>query len=278
MVESVNPNTKKMTVDEFSRLIQNRRDLYEAVVRNGYYLPKIKTTMITEDYMRNVISGKAFCPKYAEIKMLPCPRPPCKQVLLEKFHRICQRQNLVHTGVDDKHVPDKRWLLDFVSTFKPDDDIFKKNYIPPAKETKLSELKTIELPASFLNDLPQSTRRSRRRGLRISKEGLAGQKMERLKRMRKELGDRILQEEEKKDTRESKTKATVKAVRSSTNESSFKPPGHTTPPKNNRGGNTSGMSGGSSRHNISAMQPQSQSSPGIDQRMNNIHLGLGGKP
>jgi len=192
MVESVNLNTKKMTVDEFSRLIQNRRDLSEAVVRNGYYLPKIKTTMITEDYMRNVITGKAFCPKYSEVKMLPCPRPPCKQVLLDKFHRICQGQNLVHTGVDDKHVPDKRWLLDFVSTFKPDDDIFKKNYIPPAKETKLSELKTIEMPVSFLNDLPQSTRRSRRRGLRISKEGLAGQKMERLKRMRKELGDRIL--------------------------------------------------------------------------------------
>ena len=73
MVESL--NTKKLTVDEFSRLIQNRWDLYEAVVRNGYYLLKIKTTMITEDYMRNVISGKAFCPKFAEIKMLACPRP-----------------------------------------------------------------------------------------------------------------------------------------------------------------------------------------------------------
>ena len=50
-------------------------------------------------------------------------------------------------GVDEKHQPDKRWLLDFVSTFKPSDEIFKKNYLPPAKETKLSELKTIELPA-----------------------------------------------------------------------------------------------------------------------------------
>jgi len=57
---------------------------------------------------------------------------------------------LVHTGVDEKHIPDKRWLLDFVSTFKPDDEIFNKGYVPPAKETKLSELKTIELPASFL--------------------------------------------------------------------------------------------------------------------------------
>jgi hypothetical protein len=52
---------------------------------------------------------------------------------------------LVHTGVDEKHVPDKRWLLDFVSTFKPDDEIFNKGCVPRANETKMSELKTIEL-------------------------------------------------------------------------------------------------------------------------------------
>ncbi len=185
--------------------------------------------------------------------------------------------NFTLIGVDDKHVPDKRWLLDFVSTFKPDDEIFKKSYIPPPKETKLSELKTIEMPASFLNDLPQSTRRSRRRGLRISKEGLAGQKMEKLKRLRKELGDRILEEEEKKDSRESKTKAMVKQVRTSTNEGNFKQPGHQTPPKTNRN-NNSGMSSGSrAPQNISSMQPQSQSSPSLDQRMQGIHLGLDGK-
>jgi hypothetical protein len=111
---------------------------------------------------------------------------------------------LVHTGVDETHVPDKRWLLDFVSTFKPEDEIFNKSYVPPAKETKLSELKTIELPASFMQDLPQSSRRAKRRGLRISREGTAGQRMERMKRMRKLLSDRILEEEEKKDSRVTK--------------------------------------------------------------------------
>lgn len=137
------PTTVSMTVNEFSKLVQNRRDLYEALLRNGYYLPKFKTTMITEEYMRNVITGKAFCPKYADIKMLPCPRPPNKEVLLKKFLQICVTHNFQHTGVDEKHQPDKRWLMDFVSTFKPDDEIFKKQYLPPAKETKLSELKTI---------------------------------------------------------------------------------------------------------------------------------------
>ena len=90
MVESL--NTKKLTVDEFSRLIQNCRDLYEAVVRNGYYLPKLKTTMITEDYMRNVISGKAFCPKYAEIKTLPCPNPRASKCFLKSSREFASNR------------------------------------------------------------------------------------------------------------------------------------------------------------------------------------------
>jgi hypothetical protein len=71
-------------------------------------------------------------------------------------------------------MPDKQWLLNFIATLTPQDEIFKKNYLPPVKETKLSELKTINLPANFFQDLPQSTRRSRRKGLRIQKEGIAG--------------------------------------------------------------------------------------------------------
>ena len=39
----------QISVNEFSKIVQNRRDLYEALIRNGYYLPKYKTTMITED-------------------------------------------------------------------------------------------------------------------------------------------------------------------------------------------------------------------------------------
>jgi hypothetical protein len=77
-----------------------------------------------------------------------------------------------------------------------------------------------------------------------------------------------------KNDEQSKRKSQVKT---STNESSFKNPGHHTPIKNNRG--SSGMNSGSRdpNQNISNMQPQSQSSPSLDQRMQNIQLGLGGK-
>ena len=88
----------------------------------------------------------------------------------------------------------------------------------------MSELKTITLPAAFLQDLPQSTRRSRRKGLRISKDGIAGQKLERMKRLRRQIDNRILEhqirnDEEMKDDVASR-RSNFKSV---TNEASFKP-------------------------------------------------------
>ena len=95
-----------------------------------------------------------------------------------------------------------------------------------------------------------------------------------MKRLRKSIGDRILVEEVKNE--DSKKRSQIK---SSTNESAFKNPAHHTPPKKHNGGSTSGMTSGSrdTNSNISNVLPQSQMSPGIDQRMQNIQLGLGGK-
>ena len=72
--------------------------------------------------------------------MFPCSRPPHVDVLMKKFHRIVTEKNILFSGVNDVHLPDKGWLLAFISTYKPDDEIFKKEYLPPVKETKLSEL------------------------------------------------------------------------------------------------------------------------------------------
>ena len=70
---SNNPAMIKVTVDDFSRYIGNKRDFYDAMVANGYYMPKYKTTLITEEYMRDILGGKTFCLHYKDVKLLPCP-------------------------------------------------------------------------------------------------------------------------------------------------------------------------------------------------------------
>ena len=128
---SSNPATIRVTVDDFSRYIASKRDFYDAMVANGYYLPRYKSSMVTEDYMRDILGGRTFCPHYKDVKLLPCPRPPPVELLLRKFHCICESPNLLnYCGVDEVRLPDKRWLLDFVSAFRLDDEIFRKVYRP----------------------------------------------------------------------------------------------------------------------------------------------------
>ena len=63
--------------------------------------------------------------------MLGCPRPPNKSVLLEKFWNVIDFNRFGLIGVDrEKHIPDKRWLLDVLATYTPEDEIFRKSYNP----------------------------------------------------------------------------------------------------------------------------------------------------
>ena len=89
-------------------------------------------------------------------------------VLLENFWTYADDNHLLMLGVDrEKHTPDKRWLLDVLATYTPEDEIFAKNYSRPERESKLSEIKAIEIPVDFMKDLPLSRRKSRRKGLRL---------------------------------------------------------------------------------------------------------------
>ena len=80
---------------------------------------------MTEQYLRDVLENKAWCPKFADIRLLPCPRPPAKGTLLEKFTAL-SAANKWTTGASEDHVPDKGWLLSILSTYSPKDEIFSK--------------------------------------------------------------------------------------------------------------------------------------------------------
>ena len=99
--------------------------------------------------------------------------------------------------------------------------------------------------------------------------------------MSKKYAHALLDEEVKEDNMKSKSKS---SVRTSTNESTFKPPPtQVTPTKRSSGGNTSGMSSGAkdplNTSASSATQPQHlQASPGMDERMDGLSIGGSGKP
>jgi len=42
-------------------------------------------------YMRRVVKNKLYCPRFGEFKMLPCPTPPMKEVILGELYAALQK-------------------------------------------------------------------------------------------------------------------------------------------------------------------------------------------
>lgn len=69
-----------------------KADLYDLAVRNGFYVPTLKSGCCTEDYLINVLTPKDWCLRYEEMRPRPCPRPPQKDILIEKVLKAFDRE------------------------------------------------------------------------------------------------------------------------------------------------------------------------------------------
>ena len=115
---------------------------------------------------------KSLLPKDSELKTKNCYDAPCKSSLIAKLNKVAKDQKLTF-GHDEKHLPDKSWIVKMLGHLLPSDEIFEKDYVPPPVKKKKDEPKVISLPSRFLKGLPTkpiSKRRSRVR-LKLTMEG-----------------------------------------------------------------------------------------------------------
>lgn len=68
-----------------------------------------------------------------------------------------------------------------IATLNPEDEIFRKDYLPPARKNAIEEQKTIRVPNGFFEGLPDSKSKVKRKALHIIGEGKAQQKVSYLK-------------------------------------------------------------------------------------------------
>lgn len=195
----VDPN--KTTLLQVSTFINSKMELHEAAVRNGYYVPKLKSKAVTEEYLLGVVASRYWCPRYEEIRLLPCPRPPILEVLYGKLKEVALRDKRT-LGMDEQHLPDRGWVLAILSTFKPADEIFKKGYEPPARGQASSLHRTVDLQWSFLEGLPKSKGQSKAHRLSFVNQGKQSMKLLRLREQKARLEQRL--EQEKKSMEERK--------------------------------------------------------------------------
>ena len=167
-------------------MISGKHELYEAAIRNGYYLPKFKSGIITETYITDVICKRVYCPQFKDIRLLPCPRPPDKDSLI-KYAKEIKPANNLPLGIDKEHTPNKEWLLALLSTHKSDLYIFRKDYVAPARVPKLAAKPSINLPSDFLTGLPNSRKRTKAKRLTMIAKGKMESKIERIKTLQEKF-------------------------------------------------------------------------------------------
>ena len=82
-------------------IAKNKRDLHEFLDRIGIKLPPIKSPGVTMDYMRKTYSGEYWCPKYKELKVRTCYRPPCKERVFTEVVMHLTSTNAAPIGFSD---------------------------------------------------------------------------------------------------------------------------------------------------------------------------------
>ena len=77
--------------DQASKFIKNKSHLYKAFVRNGYFLPTYPhNNFITKNMLTEMYAGVCHCPKYSEMKVLPCSDPPSALILRDELAKIIE--------------------------------------------------------------------------------------------------------------------------------------------------------------------------------------------
>ena len=177
MKAATSEQSNKMSSAKFSLYVMGMDDLYKLAVRNGYYLPKQKSSAINEIALYNILDHKYWCPKTEDIRIKNCVTPPTKEVILEKLQAICFTKKLNLAWIDEGHMPDKKWMVEVLATLAPSDEIFKKDYVAPPTRKRLRDIETIALPDELFEGLPMSTSKLKSRRLKITTKAFAAEKV-----------------------------------------------------------------------------------------------------
>jgi len=126
--------------------------------------------------MHGVRDGKYYCPKYEDIRLLPCPQPPKVSVLIALFRDALKNHKpklkTIRTGFLQHATPNSAWLVACISTLNPACEIFGKNYRPPQNQ-KTRTVGSVLNKDGFYTGLPPSKSKKKRRShavMKIQKE------------------------------------------------------------------------------------------------------------
>jgi len=90
-----------------------------------------------------VLNEEEWCPKFKQIRLSPCTRPPLKKFVLEEIQKLLKSKNFVLSFSEKKREPDLEWCINVLSTLNLNHRFFKKDYYPSDVELGIESRKLI---------------------------------------------------------------------------------------------------------------------------------------
>ena len=125
--------------EEMKLKVNSKKLLWEALRRNGIYVPDFKCKCININYLENVKNQIYWAPPYKFLSIRPCPTPPKKSVIFNEIMKACRNSDpLVNLGIKDEHGATTEYFLHLLSTIDAQHPFFSKGYLPSAEDSKFS--------------------------------------------------------------------------------------------------------------------------------------------
>ena len=167
-----------LTLAQTLQVVKNKKDYHSALVRNGYRVPDLKTSLCTKEFLLQVRTGEVFVPKLVDLKVSACPEPPTISAIQAELIRVIENglpqvQQAQQPGFVNfiRHLRaragDKEFMLDYLSTIcDRDHPYFAKDYRPPKRQSAFvfEEFK-VDNSDNFFTGLPISSSKSKKKGL-----------------------------------------------------------------------------------------------------------------
>ena len=84
-------NVDMISHEQFGKHVKNRVHLYKSFLKNGFFLPiNIKNPFVSMKMLKEMYLGKCHCPRYTDMKFLPCSDPPSAEILRDEMVRIIE--------------------------------------------------------------------------------------------------------------------------------------------------------------------------------------------
>ena len=135
---------------EAQNVLYNKKVYFALMLRNGFHMPKITSSICSLEWMDKVREGSLWIPKDEDVWIKNCAAAPTKINVLLEIEKLLKLKNLGSIGWTDELKPDKQWCLTVLSTLSPQHPFFSKTYQPVQAKMR----KKIEDKNNFFQNIP----------------------------------------------------------------------------------------------------------------------------